>query len=54
MLNLKILRQYSSLTNPMDENFNYAKEFKTLYLNAVKNDLEKLMTNSQERTGYYH
>ena len=47
-LNLNILRQHSSLSNPMDEDFNYAEEFKSLDLNAVKKDLFDLMTNSQE------
>ena len=48
MLNLNILRQNSSLTNPMGEDFNYAEEFKKLDLKAVKEDLYKLMTDSQE------
>ncbi|MCG6913455.1 catalase-peroxidase, partial [bacterium BMS3Abin03] len=47
-LNLNILRQHSSKSNPMDEKFNYAKEFKKLDLKAVKKDLNKLMTDSQE------
>ena len=47
-LNLNILRQHSSLSNPMDEDFNYAEEFKSLDLNAVKKDLYDLMTDSQE------
>jgi catalase-peroxidase len=47
-LNLNILRQHSSLSDPMDENFNYAEEFKKLDLAAVKQDLYELMTNSQE------
>lgn len=47
-LNLKILHQNSSLSNPMKEDFNYANEFKKLNLNAVKNDLVELMTDSQE------
>ena len=47
-LNLNILRQHSSLSDPMDESFNYAKEFKKLDLAAVKEDLYELMTNSQE------
>jgi catalase (peroxidase I) len=38
-LKLNILRQHSSLSNPMDENFNYAEEFKTLDFDAVKKDL---------------
>ncbi|WP_331376542.1 catalase/peroxidase HPI [Sinorhizobium chiapasense] len=47
-LNLKILHQNSSLTNPMGEAFNYAEEFKKLDLNAVKQDLYALMTDSQD------
>jgi catalase-peroxidase len=47
-LNLSILHQQSSLSNPMDEQFNYAKEFKTLDLHAVVKDLHALMTDSQD------
>lgn len=47
-LKLNILRQHSSLSNPMDDSFNYAKEFKSLDLKAVKNDIFDLMTKSQE------
>ena len=47
-LKLNILRQHSSLSNPMGEDFNYAKEFKSLDLAALKNDLHKIMTDSQE------
>jgi catalase-peroxidase len=47
-LNLSILRQHSSKSNPMGEKFNYAKEFKKLDLDAVKKDLFKLMTDSQD------
>lgn len=47
-LNLNILRQNSNLSNPMDESFNYAEEFKSLDLAAVKKDLYDLMTDSQE------
>ena len=47
-LNLNILRQHSSLSDPMDEDFDYAEEFKKLDLAAVKEDLYELMTNSQE------
>jgi catalase-peroxidase len=47
-LNLKILHQHSMLSNPMDEAFNYAKEFKKLNLSAIKKDLYSLMTDSQE------
>ena len=48
LLKLNILRQNSSLTNPMDVTFNYADEFKSLDLKAVKKDLYDLMTASQE------
>jgi len=48
MLNLNILRQHSSLADPMGEDFNYAEEFKKLDLKAVKQDLYDLMTNSQD------
>ena len=47
-LKLNILRQHSSLSNPMDENFNYAEEFKSLDLAALKKDLHQLMTDSQD------
>ena len=47
-LNLKILHQHSRLSNPMEEAFNYAEEFKKLDLEAVKNDLYTLMTDSQD------
>jgi len=47
-LNLEILHQHSSLSNPMGEEFNYAKEFKSLDLNAVVKDLRALMTDSQD------
>ena len=47
-LNLKILHQHSSLSDPMPEEFNYAEEFKTLDLHAVIKDLHALMTSSQE------
>ncbi len=47
-LHLNILRQHSSLTNPMQPDFDYAAEFKTLDLNAVKSDLHALMTDSQD------
>ena len=47
-LNLAILHQHSSLSNPMGERFDYAKEFKTLDLEAVIKDLRALMTDSQE------
>ncbi len=47
-LNLNILHQHSSLSNPMGEDFNYAEEFKKLDLKAVKKDLIALMTDSQD------
>ena len=47
-LNLKILSQHSSLVDPMDKKFNYAKEFKKLNYKALKKDLLKLMTDSQD------
>lgn len=47
-LKLNILRQYSSLSNPMDEGFNYAEAFKSLDYQALKNDLHALMTDSQD------
>jgi catalase-peroxidase len=46
-LRVNILRQHSSLSDPMGEAFDYAKEFETLDLNAVKRDLFALMTDSQ-------
>jgi len=46
--NLDILHQHSSKSNPMGEGFNYAKEFKSLDLKAVKKDLRELMTKSQD------
>jgi catalase-peroxidase len=46
-LNLAILHQNSSLSNPMDKEFNYAEEFKSLDLDAVVADLHALMTDSQ-------
>ncbi|MFK3642461.1 catalase/peroxidase HPI [Pseudomonas protegens] len=46
-LNLKILHQHSHLSDPMAEDFNYAAEFNTLDLAAVKRDLQALMTDSQ-------
>ncbi len=48
MLNLDILRQNAELSNPMGDDFSYAKEFKKLNLDAVKKDLFELMTNSQD------
>ena len=47
-LKLNILRQHSSLSNPMNKNFNYAKEFNSLNLEAVKKDIFDLMTTSQD------
>jgi catalase-peroxidase len=47
-LNLNILHQHSSKSNPMGEGFNYAEEFKKLDLQAVKQDLYALMTDSQD------
>ncbi|TFG01661.1 MAG: catalase-peroxidase, partial [Promethearchaeota archaeon] len=46
-LNLDILHQHSSKSNPMDDDFNYAKEFTSLDFQAMKKDLAELMTNSQ-------
>jgi catalase-peroxidase len=46
-LNLKILHQHSPLSDPMDKEFNYAEEFKSLDLHAVIQDLHALMTTSQ-------
>jgi catalase-peroxidase len=46
-LKLNVLRQHSSKSNPMGKDFNYAEEFKTLDLKAIKNDLHQLMTDSQ-------
>jgi catalase-peroxidase len=46
-LNLKMLHQHSPLSNPMDKEFNYAEEFKSLDLDAVIKDLHALMTTSQ-------
>jgi catalase-peroxidase len=47
-LNLQVLHQHSTLSDPMGEAFDYAKEFKSLDLNAVIKDLHALMTDSQE------
>ena len=47
-LNLDILRQHSSLSDPMDKGFNYAEAFKNLDLKAIKKDINELMTNSQD------
>lgn len=45
-LNLDILHQHDTKTNPLGEDFDYAEEFKKLDLEAVKNDLKALMTDS--------
>lgn len=47
-LKLNILRQNSAMVNPMDADYNYAEEFKSLDLQAVKDDLHHLMTDSQD------
>ncbi len=47
-LNLQVLHQHTTLSNPMGEAFDYAKEFKSLDLNAVIKDLRALMTDSQD------
>ncbi|GGO77319.1 catalase-peroxidase [Marinobacterium nitratireducens] len=47
-LNLDILHQHDSKTNPLGDAFDYAEEFKKLDLEAVKNDLKALMTDSQD------
>jgi catalase-peroxidase len=47
-LKLNILRQHSSLSNPMGSTFNYAEEFKSLDLAALKKDLHAVMTDSQD------
>ena len=47
-LNLNILHQHTSVSNPMDPDFDYAKEFKKLDLKALKKDLYALMTESQD------
>ncbi len=47
-LKLNILRQNSDLSNPMDKDFNYAQEFKSLNMEALKKDLHALMTDSQD------
>ncbi len=47
-LKLNILRQHSSLSDPMDDSFNYAAEFKSLDLKAVKKEIYELMTTSQD------
>ena len=47
-LNLKVLHQNSPASDPMGEEFNYAEEFKTLDLDALKQDIEAVMTTSQD------
>jgi catalase-peroxidase len=47
-LNLQVLHQHSPRSNPMGEDFNYAEEFKTLDLDAVKQDIVEVMTTSQD------
>lgn len=47
-LNLDILHQHDTKTNPLDSDFNYADAFQSLDLEAVKNDLKSLMTESQD------
>ena len=47
-LNLQLLNQHSPLFNPLEKSFNYAEEFKSLDLEALKKDLHALMTDSQE------
>jgi len=47
-LNLKVLSQHSPLVDPMDNKFNYSKEFKKLNYKGLKKDLTKLMTDSQD------
>jgi catalase-peroxidase len=47
-LDVQVLHQHSTLSNPMGEEFDYAKEFKTLDLNAVIKDLNAVMTDSQD------
>jgi catalase-peroxidase len=47
-LNLSILRQHSSLSNPMGADFNYIEEFKSLDYDALKSDIRALMTESQD------
>ncbi len=47
-LNLDILRQHCSKSNPLDDKFNYAEEFKSLEFKTLKKDLHELMMNSQD------
>ncbi len=48
LLNLNILRQHSSLSDPMEDDFDYAEAFNSLDLKAVKKDLEEVMTDSKD------
>ena len=48
-LDLRVLHQHSGLSDPMQEEFDYAKEFQTLDLNAVVKDLHALMTDGAGR-----
>ena len=48
LLNLQVLRQHSELSDPMEKDFDYLEEFKSLDLGAVKKDLQQLMTDSQD------
>lgn len=47
-LHLNILRQHSSLSDPQDKDYNYVEEFKTIDYEGLKEDLRKLMTDSQD------
>ena len=47
-LNLQVLHQHLPRSNPLGRDFNYAKEFATLDLNALKQDIVEVMTTSQE------
>ncbi len=47
-LNLNLLRQNSDLSNPMGQDFNYAKEFNSLEYDSLKSDIRKVLTNSQD------
>jgi catalase-peroxidase len=47
-LKLNILRQHTTLSNPMDKDFNYAEAFKSLDLDALKKDINDVMTTSQD------
>ena len=47
-LNLKILRKHPPAANPMDDHFDYAAEFSSLDLAALKSDIERVLTTSQD------